>query len=81
MIEGIAMNNYQWNSSGKSVGKLVEMIEVSEVTALTTHVEALSRKIDNLSIQKSATVMVCKEYPFHRDGYSMMIPIHPHSSP
>lgn len=53
------MNYYQWNSGGKLVAMLAGMIEVSEITALATQVEALSRKIDSLSTQKSATVMAC----------------------
>lgn len=56
MIKEIAMNNCQWNSRRKSVGKLIGMIEVSEVTTLA-QVEALSRKIDNLSTQKPDAIM------------------------
>lgn len=58
MIKEIALNNSQWNSKRKSVGKLVGMIEVSEVTTLA-QVEALSRKIGNLSTQKLDVIMAC----------------------
>lgn len=59
LIDEIAGNNYQWNSRGKLVIKPARMIEVSEVSALAAEVEVLSRKIDNVSSQKSAIVMAC----------------------
>lgn len=59
LIDEIARNNYQWNSRGKLVIKPARMIEVSEVSVLAAEVEVLSRKIDNVSSQKSAIVMTC----------------------
>ena len=57
MIEEIAINNYQWNSRGRLAPKAAGVQEVSEVTALATQVETLNKKIDNLSVQKTAAVM------------------------
>lgn len=48
------MNNYYWNSQGKSMTKLFEILEVSEVTTLATKFEVLSRNIDGLSLLKLA---------------------------
>lgn len=53
------MNNYQWNSKEKLVGKLARILEVSKVIMLANQVEALSQKIDNLSTQKPAKIMTC----------------------
>lgn len=49
LIKDIAMNNCQRNSRIKSVGDLIGIWEISEFTVLATQVEALRRKIDNLS--------------------------------
>lgn len=53
------MNNNQWNSRGKSFSKPDRILEVGEVTMMGAQVEALSRKIDNLSATKTGAVIYC----------------------
>ena len=57
MIEEIVINNYQWNSRGRLTPKAADVQEVSEDTALAAQVETLNKKIDSLSVQKTAAVM------------------------
>lgn len=59
LIGEIAINNCWRNSSGKLITKAAKILEVSEVTGLTTQVKGLSKKIDSLSLPKSATIMAC----------------------
>lgn len=44
LIEEIIMNNYRWNSKGRSVSKPTGILEVSEDIVLGTQVEALKRR-------------------------------------
>ena len=57
MTEEITMNCYQWNPRGKPTPKASGVLEVSKVTALVAQVEALSKKIDSLSLLKLVTIM------------------------
>lgn len=44
---------------GKLVTRAVGILEVNEVTGLAAQVEALDKKINGLSLQKSAIIMAC----------------------
>ncbi|XP_027348306.1 uncharacterized protein LOC113859825 [Abrus precatorius] len=60
LFEEMAMNNYQWSSTGSKPTKSAGIYSLDTVTSLAMQVEALGKKIDGLSVNHLvASVMRC----------------------
>ena len=52
LFEEMAMNSYRWHTSQVKPNKSTHVYDVDAVIALATQVEALSKKINGLSVIK-----------------------------
>ena len=55
LFEKMAMNSYQWQNFKAKPNKPVHVHYIDAITTLTIQVEALSKKINGLSIIKPST--------------------------